>query len=111
MLFNSYTFLFGFLPLWVAMIVLGTFLRGPNWNFFSPYEFWDVHKLELLNNVNLSELFWIKGLGQPLPVGACDADGRRFGRFHACHLQSKFRAEQARPILRSSGHIAISVHP
>lgn len=62
------TFLFGFLPLWVAMIVLGTFLRGPNWNFFSPYEFWDVHKLELLNNVNLSELFWIKGLGQPLPV-------------------------------------------
>lgn len=62
------TFLFGFLPLWVAMIVLGTFLRGPNWNFFSPYEFWDVHKLELLNNINLSELFWIKGLGQPLPV-------------------------------------------
>ena len=62
------TFLFGFLPLWVAMIVLGTFLRGPNWNFFSPYEFWDTHKLELLNNINLSELFWIKGLGQPLPV-------------------------------------------
>ena len=62
------TFLFGFLPLWVAMIVLGTFLRGPNWNFFSPYEFWDVHKLELLNNINLSELFWIKGLGLPLPV-------------------------------------------
>ena len=60
-------FLFGFLPLWVAMIVLGTFLRGPNWNFFSPYEFWDVHKLELLNNVNLSELFWIKFLGVPLP--------------------------------------------
>ncbi len=62
------TFLFGFLPLWVAMIVLGTFLRGPNWNFFSPYEFWDVHKLELLNNINLSELFWIKGLGTQLPV-------------------------------------------
>lgn len=62
------TFLFGFLPLWVAMIVLGTFLRGPNWNFFSPYEFWDVHKLELLNNINLSELFWIKGLGMQLPA-------------------------------------------
>lgn len=62
------TFLFGFLPLWVAMIVLGTFLRGPNWNFFSPYEFWDVHKLELLNNINLSELFWIKGVHTTLPV-------------------------------------------
>lgn len=62
------TFLFGFLPLWVAMIVLGTFLRGPNWNFFSPYEFWDVHKLELLNNINLSELFWIKGMHTTLPI-------------------------------------------
>ena len=54
------TFLFGFLPLWVAMIVLGTFLRGPNWNFFSPYEFWDVHKLVFLNNINLSEWFWMQ---------------------------------------------------
>lgn len=62
------TFLFGFLPLWVAMIVLGTFLRGPNWNFFSPYEYWDVHKLEFLNNVNLSEWFWLSMLGRQLPV-------------------------------------------
>src|SRR6266699_3702450 len=28
--------------LWCALIALGTFLRGPNWNFFGPYEFWDV---------------------------------------------------------------------
>ena len=41
------------------MIVLGTFIRGPNWNMFGPYEYWDVHKLELLNNVNLSEWFWL----------------------------------------------------
>ena len=52
------TFMFGFLPLWVAMIVLGTFLRGPNWNFFGIYEFWDVHKVEAANNVNLSQFFW-----------------------------------------------------
>lgn len=52
------TFLFGFLPLWVAMIVLGTFLRGPNWNFFGIYEYWDVHKVEAANNVNLSQYFW-----------------------------------------------------
>ena len=62
------TFLFGFLPLWVAMIVLGTFLRGPNWNFFSPYEYWDTHKLVFLNNVNLSEWFWLSVMGQQLPV-------------------------------------------
>ncbi|MDA1161956.1 MAG: hypothetical protein O3B13_02525 [Planctomycetota bacterium] len=61
-------FLFGFLPLWVGMIVLGTFLRGPNWNMFGIYEYWDVHKLEALNNVNLSEYFWLYGLGMSMPV-------------------------------------------
>jgi hypothetical protein len=56
-------FLFGFLILWVLLVLLGTFLRGPNWNFFGPYEFWDLHKLEALNNVNLSEYIWVKMLG------------------------------------------------
>ena len=60
-------FLFGFIVLWVLLIVLGTFLRGPNWNFFGPYEYWDVHKVVPLNNVDLAELFWIKLLGMKLP--------------------------------------------
>ena len=66
------TFMFGFLPLWCGMIILGTFLRGPNWNIFGIYEFWDVHKLEALNNVNLSEYFWF-GLGQPLPIAPAES--------------------------------------
>ena len=60
-------FMFGFLPLWIAMIILGTFLRGPNWNFFGIYEFWDVHKLEVANNVNLSYKVWVEWLGVGLP--------------------------------------------
>jgi hypothetical protein len=60
-------FLFGFLILWVNMVMLGTFLRGPNWNFFGPYEYWDVHKLLALNNVNLSEYIWIRALRWKLP--------------------------------------------
>jgi len=60
-------FLFGFVILWASLIVLGTFLRGPNWNFFGPFEFWDVHKLEALTNVNLSEYIWVRGLGTGLP--------------------------------------------
>jgi hypothetical protein len=68
------TFLFGFLPLWVALIVLGTFLRGPNWNFFGIYEYWDVHKVEAANNVNLSEFFW-NAPGMPgIPKGSSGAD-------------------------------------
>ena len=67
------TFLFGFLPLWVGMIILGTFLRGPNWNIFGIYEYWDVHKLEALNNVNLSEYVWIKLLDTPMPIAPAGA--------------------------------------
>ena len=65
--FAYITFQLGFLELWVTLIVLGTLLRGPNWNFFGPYEFWDAHKVEALNNVNLSEYFWQWLLGMSLP--------------------------------------------
>ena len=65
--FSVITFMFGFLPLWVAMIILGTFIRGPNWNMFGIYEYWDVHKLANLNNVNLSDYLWVDWLKQPLP--------------------------------------------
>src|SRR6202795_5064051 len=61
-------FLFGFAVLWASLIVLGTFLRGPNWNFFGPFEFWDIHKLEALTNVNLAEYIWVRALGRALPT-------------------------------------------
>lgn len=60
-------FLFGFVVLWSSLIVLGTFLRGPNWNFFGPFEYWDIHKSEALVNVNLSEYIWVKALRTGLP--------------------------------------------
>ncbi|HZP47445.1 MAG TPA: hypothetical protein VFB07_02840 [Vicinamibacterales bacterium] len=60
-------FLFGFVVLWCSLIVLGTFLRGPNWNFFGPFEFWDIHKLAALTNVNLSEYIWVRGLKTGYP--------------------------------------------
>jgi Cytochrome b(C-terminal)/b6/petD len=65
--FAYITFQFGFLVLWVVLILLGTFLRGPNWNFFGPYEYWDVHKVIPLNNVNLSDLVWLELLGTKRP--------------------------------------------
>ena len=60
-------FLFFWLVLWVFLIVTGTFLRGPNWNFFGPFEYWDPHKLEALTNVNLSELVYMIFLKRSLP--------------------------------------------
>jgi len=60
-------FLFFWLVLWIFLITTGTFLRGPNWNFFGPFEFWDIHKLEALTNVNLSELIYMIWQNKALP--------------------------------------------
>jgi len=53
---------------WVSFVILGTFLRGPNWSFFGPFEYWDLHKLEPATNVNLSTLFWVVLLGKVEPA-------------------------------------------
>jgi hypothetical protein len=66
--FAMWIWLFGFLILWMVLIVFGTFLRGPNWNFFGPYEYWDSHLQVPLTNVNLSEYFWIFLLDRPTPT-------------------------------------------
>ncbi len=60
-------FMFGWLALWVFLIYTGTFLRGPNWNFFGPFETWDVNKRVVLNNINLSEIIYVQVLGVGLP--------------------------------------------
>jgi hypothetical protein len=57
--FSITLFLYGYLALWVFMIITGTFLRGPGWNFFGPFEYWDPHRVVALNSVNLSDYVWV----------------------------------------------------
>ena len=61
--FEILTYLFGFHILWISLIVIGTFLRGPGWNWFWPWEKWDMHKVEAMANVDLPYLI---GLRDPL---------------------------------------------
>jgi len=65
--FAIITWMFGFVILWVVLSVYGTFLRGPNWNFFGPFQAWDPHRVDKLTNINLSEIFYLKILNQPMP--------------------------------------------
>jgi len=62
-----WVFGFGFVVLWIALIFLGTFMRGPGWNFFGPFEYWDTHKVVALANINLSEIVWVQILNIGLP--------------------------------------------
>jgi hypothetical protein len=63
--FELLTYFFGFHVLWVSLIIIGTFLRGPGWNWFWPWEKWDLHKVEAMTNVDLPYLVATKipGMG------------------------------------------------
>ncbi len=51
------SFLFGFIILWVAMIIIGTFIRGPGWQWFWPGQTWDHSRLIYEVNRDLPDLF------------------------------------------------------
>lgn len=66
------TFLVGFVGLWIGTIVIGVFLRGPGWNLFMPWEYWDPHKVVPLTNVDLPYLLGIRSTAGAMAFGlAC----------------------------------------
>jgi len=59
--FSILTFIFGFIVLWVSMIVIGTLIRGPGWMWFWPGVTWEHNRLIFEVNRDLPDLFGIKG--------------------------------------------------
>jgi Cytochrome b(C-terminal)/b6/petD len=86
------TFLFGFVILWVSMIVIGTFIRGPGWMWFWPGQTWDHNKLIYEVNRDLPDIFnitatWAKVVFGAVVVGGYFVAGgalvhHLFKRFH-----------------------------
>jgi len=73
--FSIGTFVFGFIVLWVSMIIIGTFIRGPGWMWFWPGQTWDHNKIVYEVNRDLPDIFGfvtqpLKGLFGLLAVGA-----------------------------------------
>ncbi len=64
------TFLFGFVILWVSMIFIGTFIRGPGWMWFWPGQTWDHNRLIFEVNRDLPDLFGIKSVWGKFTIGA-----------------------------------------
>jgi hypothetical protein len=58
--FAIWTFIFGFIVLWVSMIVIGTLIRGPGWMWFWPGMTWDHNRLIFEINRDLPDIFGIK---------------------------------------------------
>lgn len=60
---------FGFLVLWIFLIIMGVFLRGPGWNLFMPWEYWDPHKVVALVNVDLPYALGVRTYNMAMLVG------------------------------------------
>jgi hypothetical protein len=58
--FSILVFAFGFIILWVLLIVIGTFIRGPGWMWFWPGQTWDHHRVVFEVNQDLDSLIGIK---------------------------------------------------
>ncbi|MDP9267610.1 MAG: cytochrome C [Acidobacteriota bacterium] len=72
--FSISTFFFGFIVLWVSMIIIGTFIRGPGWLWFWPGQTWDHNKIVYEVNRDLPDLFGLtmqpwKGIFGAIVVG------------------------------------------
>jgi len=74
--FSYAVFQFGFLQLWILLILVGTFMRGPNWNFYGLYATRDPHQVLAQTNRSLSEYFWVVWLSRPMPETATDGLAR-----------------------------------
>ncbi len=57
-----WTFLVGFLGLWVSMVIIGTFIRGPGWMWFWPGVTWDHDRLVFEANRDLPDLVGITSM-------------------------------------------------
>ena len=64
------TFCFGFFVLWLSMIFIGTFIRGPGWMWFWPGQTWDHNRLIFEVNRDLPDLFRISGVWGKFFFGA-----------------------------------------
>ena len=66
---------FGFLVLWIALIIMGVFLRGPGWNLFMPWQYWDPHKVVALVNVDLPYALGVRTYNMAMLVGGMIVSG------------------------------------
>ena len=57
--FAILSFCFGFLILWLSMVVIGTFIRGPGWIWFWPGQTWDHNRVVFEANRDLPDIFGI----------------------------------------------------
>src|SRR5215471_383839 len=73
--FAILTFCFGFMVLWLVMVFIGTFIRGPGWMWFWPGQTWDPGRVVFEVNRDLPDIFGISGRVGKIIFGAIVTGG------------------------------------
>jgi hypothetical protein len=66
--FSLLMFGWGFL-MWILLIVIGTFIRGPGWIWFWPGQTWDHNTVVFDKNVDLHDMIALSSIGKLLHLG------------------------------------------
>jgi hypothetical protein len=83
--FSILTFIFGFIVLWVSMIVIGTLIRGPGWMWFWPGTTWDHNRLVFEVNRDLPDIVGITGKVGKIIFGGIVTGAYIVGAAILCH--------------------------
>ena len=75
--FSLLMFGWGFL-MWILLIVIGTFIRGPGWIWFWPGQTWDHNAVVFDKNVDLHDMIATSSLGKALHLGFLQVNPIKF---------------------------------
>lgn len=83
-------FLFSFIGMWLTFITIGIFFRGPGWNVFWPWQYWDPQKVVADTNRNWNVLFGVHSYGGAVLLGVATL-GAYFSLAPAFYMKFKDR--------------------
>jgi cytochrome b/b6/petD-like protein len=96
-------FLFGFIVMWCGFITIGVFFRGPGWNLFAPWNYWDPHKVVPMTNRD-----WPYLLGARTPMwNQILGAGTVIGWFSLIPLA--WLALKTRPVMQKLGAVRYNI--
>ena len=75
--FSLLMFGWGF-AMWIILIVIGTFIRGPGWIWFWPGQTWDHNAVVFDKNVDLHDMIALSKVGKALHLGFLASNPGKF---------------------------------
>ena len=105
--FAMLTFCFGFHILWILLIIVGVFMRGPGWLWFWPWQEWDPHRIAAEINYDLTSFV---GINSKSLLGFIIGGAVVMGYFFiGMNIPYRFMKARKSPLLEKLGILKYSI--